>query len=165
MRKKFYDIDKPIYKCETIKGNFGIVLNQELIKKILFPGYWNEAESLSGSQSATVIKLKIDFDKYFSGENIDWGKKYALDIENTTPFRKKVWTVLQEIPYGKTMSYSEIASILNIKGCRAIGNACHYNNIPILIPCHRVISKNGNLCGFGAGLEWKEFLLNLEKHI
>jgi len=80
-----------------------------------------------------------------------------------TPFQKQVWEALREIPYGETRSYGEIAEqIGRQKACRAVGAANGKNPIPIIIPCHRVIGKNGKLTGFALGIEIKETLLRLE---
>ena len=79
-------------------------------------------------------------------------------------FQKQVWLELQKIPYGSTKSYKDIAEkIGKSKSQRAVGQACNKNNILIIIPCHRVISKNGDLNGFSCGLDIKEKLLSLEK--
>ncbi|HOO76222.1 MAG TPA: methylated-DNA--[protein]-cysteine S-methyltransferase, partial [Tepiditoga sp.] len=81
-----------------------------------------------------------------------------------TDFRKKVWKELQNIPYGETRSYGEIASATgNSKAGRAVGGANHNNPIAIIIPCHRVIGSDGSLTGYGGGPEIKKFLLNLEQ--
>lgn len=81
-----------------------------------------------------------------------------------TEFMKKVWTALQKIPYGETRTYEEIAKkIGSPKAARAVGMANHVNPIPIIIPCHRVIGKNGKLVGYALGMKKKEFLLELEK--
>lgn len=81
-----------------------------------------------------------------------------------TAFQWKVWAELQTIPYGETRSYGEIAAqIGNPKAARAVGMACSRNPVLMLIPCHRVIGRNGSLTGFGAGPEMKEVLLDLEK--
>lgn len=92
-------------------------------------------------------------------------KKFDLVLEpRGTDFQKKVWDVLREIPYGETRSYQEIAErIGSKKAARAVGMANHRNPIMIVIPCHRVIGKNGNLVGYAGGLDKKETLLNLEK--
>ncbi|MDO5305693.1 MAG: methylated-DNA--[protein]-cysteine S-methyltransferase, partial [bacterium] len=80
-----------------------------------------------------------------------------------TPFQKKVWAELLKIPYGKTVSYQDIAvSIGNPDACRAVGMANNKNPIPIFIPCHRVIGKNGNLTGYAGGLDCKQALLEIE---
>lgn len=81
-----------------------------------------------------------------------------------TPFQKKVWLELLKIPYGKTVSYQDIAvAIGNPKACRAVGMANNKNPIPIFIPCHRVIGKNGCLIGYAGGLDLKKSLLEIEQ--
>lgn len=80
-----------------------------------------------------------------------------------TKFMKEVWTALQEIPYGETKTYEQIAQrIGKPKAARAVGMANHRNPIPIIVPCHRVIGSNGKLVGYALGMEKKEFLLTLE---
>ena len=80
-----------------------------------------------------------------------------------TDFQQKTWKALMSIPPGKTVSYQDIANqIGNSKAVRAIGQAVHYNPLPILIPCHRVINKNGQLGGYAYGLERKIWLLQHE---
>ena len=81
-----------------------------------------------------------------------------------TAFQLRVWDALQEIPYGNTRTYGEIAAALgNPSAARAVGMACNKNPILLLIPCHRVIGKQGNPVGYAAGLDLKQELLNLEK--
>lgn len=81
-----------------------------------------------------------------------------------TEFQKKVWKALQNIEYGQTVSYGEIANIINSpKAYRAVGNANNKNKIAIIIPCHRVIGSNGNLTGYAGGLNIKKYLLELEQ--
>ena len=76
----------------------------------------------------------------------------------------KVWAALQEIPYGETATYGEIAArIGSPKACRAVGTANHNNPISIVIPCHRVIGASGSLTGYGGGLPAKAYLLEWEK--
>lgn len=86
-----------------------------------------------------------------------------LDLRGT-PFQLKVWAQLRAIPYGETASYGEIAKAAGIpKGARAVGMANHANPVLLMVPCHRVIGANGDLVGFGCGLELKQKLLDLEK--
>jgi AraC family transcriptional regulator of adaptative response/methylated-DNA-[protein]-cysteine methyltransferase len=81
-----------------------------------------------------------------------------------TPFQEKVWSQLQRIPYGQTMSYEGLADAVGVPGAqRAVGRANGQNRIAIVIPCHRVVNKSGKLGGYGGGLWRKEFLLNLER--
>jgi methylated-DNA-[protein]-cysteine S-methyltransferase len=95
------------------------------------------------------------------------GSRQQFDLEITlegTPFQKKVWQELRRIPFGQTASYQDIATrVGNAKACRAVGMANNKNPLPIIVPCHRVIGKNGSLTGFGGGLDIKKQLLDLEK--
>lgn len=94
------------------------------------------------------------------------GKRKVFDVPlnpKGTKFMKEVWTVLQQIPYGETRTYGQIAQrIGKPKAARAVGMANHRNSIPIIIPCHRVIGSNGKLVGYALGMEMKEILLKLE---
>ncbi len=95
------------------------------------------------------------------------GKRKEFDLPfqpRGTEFQEKVWKELCKVPYGKTATYQEIAErIGNEKACRAVGMACGKNPIFIVIPCHRIIGKNGNLTGYAEGLEMKQKLLLLER--
>jgi methylated-DNA-[protein]-cysteine S-methyltransferase len=93
-------------------------------------------------------------------------KEFALPVNpKGTEFQKKVWTLLQQIPFGKTMSYQELALIYgDVLAIRAIAAANGKNPIAIIIPCHRVIGKNGSLTGYAGGLERKKWLLELESN-
>ncbi len=91
-------------------------------------------------------------------------KQFDLPLSITgTTFQKQVWTALSKLPYGKTLSYSELANqIKRPKAVRAVANAVAVNKLAIVIPCHRIIGANGTLTGYAGGLKRKEFLLNLE---
>lgn len=81
-----------------------------------------------------------------------------------TEFQRSVWRGLQTIPYGRTMSYGEMAAqVGNPKACRAVGLANGRNPVAVIVPCHRVIGANGTLTGFGGGLDRKEWLLKHEQ--
>jgi methylated-DNA-[protein]-cysteine S-methyltransferase len=104
----------------------------------------------------TICQLQA----YFRGELKDFSLPLALD---GTPFQLSVWKNLLAIPYGKTISYGQLADrIRQPKAVRAVGLANGQNPIPIVIPCHRVIGSNGKLTGYGGGLPVKEKLLALE---
>ena len=94
------------------------------------------------------------------------GKRKKFDVPldiNGTTFQKQVWNALLKIPYGKTISYMEVATLIaRPKAARAVGTACGKNNIPIIIPCHRVLATNNKLGGFSGGLNIKKQLLKLE---
>lgn len=100
---------------------------------------------------------------YFAGELIEF--KLPL-VMRGTKFQKQVWQELQNIPFGVTISYGELAQrVGNPKSSRAVGAANGRNPISIIVPCHRVIGANGKLTGYGGGMERKEWLLAHEsKH-
>lgn len=98
---------------------------------------------------------------YFAGELFDFDLK--LNPQGTA-FQQKVWRALREIPYGRTISYGELARrIGNPAASRAVGLANGANPLPIVIPCHRVIGSNGKLTGYGGGMPNKQMLLDLER--
>ncbi len=125
-------------------------------------------ESIHADYNTIPIKSSQPFKKiikqlqeYFSGKR----KKFniPLDLSSGTLFQQKVWKTLLEIPYGKTESYKWVArQIRKPKATRAVGNANGKNPIPIIIPCHRVVSSDGGLGGYSAGLHNKRKLLKLE---
>lgn len=103
----------------------------------------------------------IQLDEYIQGKRTTFSLPFKL---TGTPFQLAVWKELQNIPYGQTTSYKEIAQKINKpKAYRAVGMANNKNPLPIIIPCHRVIGSNGKLIGYAGGLNLKNYLLELEK--
>ena len=106
-------------------------------------------------------ELREQLSEYFDG------RRQAFDLELETagsPFQRRVWRALQEIPYGETISYGQLARrIGQPTAVRAVGLANGSNPIAIIVPCHRVIGANGTLTGYGGGLPTKARLLDLEK--
>ncbi len=119
----------------------------------------NEKEQ--GIRSELSDKTVLQLEEYFDGRR----KEFDIPIKlRGTEFQKRVWNELLKIPYGKTVSYKDIAiKIGNPKACRAVGMANHNNPILIIVPCHRVINENKKLGGYALGLELKRRLLELEK--
>ncbi len=139
-------------------------------------GLWFNGQKYFCNINGKIIrkdKLKIFnitknwLDKYFKGENPDI-KNIPLKLIGTD-FQKKVWTILHKIPYGTTTTYGNIAKQIakqnNITkmSAQAVGGAVGHNPIAIIIPCHRVIGKNGKLTGYAAGIDKKQKLLELEQ--
>lgn len=95
------------------------------------------------------------------------GKRQQLDFPIRmvgTPFQQRVWRALQQIPYGTTRTYGEIATAIgNPRASRAVGMACNKNPLLLIVPCHRVIGANGKLTGFAYGMNAKRWLLELEE--
>lgn len=111
--------------------------------------------------SELVALVFRQLDEYFAGVRTGFDFPYRMD---GTPFQKKVWRALCDIPYGHTRSYKEIAEVIGSpKACRAVGMANHRNPIFIAVPCHRVIGSDGSLTGYGGGLDMKRALLELER--
>ncbi len=113
-------------------------------------------------QGGTICSMAADqLTAYFAGER----QTFELPLSpQGTPFQQIVWKVLQDIPYGKTISYGELAQRIDRPSAsRAVGAANGQNPLPIVIPCHRVIGSNGSLTGYGGGLHRKETLLKLER--
>ncbi len=102
------------------------------------------------------------FKRYFEGQKEDF-TSLALDFIVGTPYHRKVWLEARKIPYGQTATYKSLAHRLKHKGYRSVGQAMSRNPLLIIIPCHRVVGSDGGLTGFGLGLEFKEYLLRLEK--
>lgn len=118
-------------------------------------------KEISGKKTKLTDKVFNQIIEYFQGKRKSFDFKYEL---RGTEFQKKVWNALLEIPYGETRSYQEIAEMIgNKKASRAVGMANNRNPITIVVPCHRVIGKNGKLVGYFGGVEMKESLINIEK--
>jgi len=120
------------------------------------PGDWIRA-------SEPLALARVQLEQYFAGERV----AFDLPLHPLgTPFQLSVWRELARIPYGATASYGEIAKrIDNPTAGRAVGAANGRNPLPIIVPCHRVIGRDGSLTGFVGGLPTKQFLLALELRI
>ena len=116
------------------------------------------------NEAATALPIILEtiqwLDDYFAG-------KRPCDVPRLTPqgtaFQQRVWQTLLTIPYGKTVSYGELARMVGCKSAQAVGQAVGANPIALLIPCHRFISANGQLGGYAYGTEIKKQLLELEQ--
>lgn len=105
-------------------------------------------------------KLAGQLDAYFAGKRRQFN--ISIDLRGTL-FQRQVWEALCDIPYGQTRSYGQIAEAIGRRGAaRAVGRAVGTNPVSIVVPCHRVIGSNGELTGYGGGLERKAALLDLE---
>lgn len=150
-------MEKFLFYYPTIIGNIGIEASDLGVHHI----YFTEQDlPYQNIETELIRKTCIQLDEYFEGKRI----KFELPlICEGTKFQKEVWNKLIEIPYGETRSYQNIAIDLNNpNACRAVGMANNKNPIPIIIPCHRVIGKNGTLVGYAGGLDIKNKLLTIE---
>ena len=151
---------------ESPIGQLILIANESNLVGIKF-GYKKEEELPVNfvKQDIHLIlrNTEIQLDEYFRGKR----QKFELPLSMSgTDFQKKVWGKLLDIPFGETISYQELAKkIGDKKKARAVGSANGKNPIPIIVPCHRVIAKDGSLGGFGGGVPIKRYLLELEKII
>ncbi len=108
-----------------------------------------------------ITETKKQLKEYFQGKRKEFHVPLSLD---GTEFQKKTWVSLQSIPFGKTLSYGEQAMLLgDVSKVRAVGTANGRNPISIIVPCHRVIGKDGSLTGYAGGISIKEKLLMIEQ--
>lgn len=143
---------------KTSEGYWLVRANDDYISSIDFDKNKPQIEIKANIITNSLIRQLI---AYFEGHTINFD--VPLGMEEYTDFQKSVWNALLEVPYGTTISYSILAKRLgNTNSVRAVANANAKNPFPIVVPCHRVIGKNGDLTGYAHGLELKAYLLELE---
>jgi methylated-DNA-[protein]-cysteine S-methyltransferase len=121
---------------------------------------WQPAKGQTGRAAEVLAEAIRQLDAYFAGELTEFDLALA---PTGTPFQQRVWTALRAITFGDTASYSEIARRISAPDAvRAVGSANGRNPLSIVVPCHRVIGANGDLTGFGGGIERKRWLLRHE---
>ena len=115
----------------------------------------------AADESPLLLQAQTQILEFFSGTR----REFSLPLApRGTPFQRRVWNALAQIPYGETRSYAQVAAVIgNPKACRAVGNAANRNPLLLLIPCHRVTGASGALTGYAGGLERKQALLALER--
>ena len=143
---------------ETIKSPIGQLVIKADEEAIISIEISDANENNNGNEitSEAVRQLK----QYFKGVR----KSFDLPLKfNTTPFRKRVYEALLNVPYGSTVSYRDLTYMAgNRRGFQATGQAMHFNPIMIVVPCHRVINSDGSIGGYGSHLDIKKYLLNME---
>lgn len=149
---------KTILFVQTDLGPVGIAEENGAVTDLFFRG--EAAPAAVAGETPLLREAARQIEEYLAGERT----RFELPLAPAgTPFQKRVWEALQAIPYGETRSYQAVAeSIGQPKACRAVGLANNRNPISIVIPCHRVIGKDGSLVGYGGGLAIKERLLRME---
>lgn len=150
-------------------GGITMASDGEALTGLWFDGQKYYADTLAEGHEerdlAVFAQTKKWLDLYFRGEEPDFTPPLRM---RTTPFRRAVWELLLDIPYGKTMTYGEIAKRLAARrglshmSAQAVGGAVGHNAISLIIPCHRVIGSDGSLTGYAGGTDKKAWLLELE---
>lgn len=159
------------WKYKTPQGFSDMIMNSdgEYLTGLYFEGTDNESECcLNGVEKELPIFSETCkwLDIYFGGKEPDFTPAFRVD--SITPFRKDVQEIMLKIPFGKTVTYGDIAKeIADIRGiekmsAQAVGGAVGWNPICIIVPCHRVVGAGGKLTGYGGGMKNKIALLELE---
>ena len=140
---------------ETPIGPLTLVADGEALVEARFGGFPISHES------PVLDVAERELKEYFAR------KRFAFDVPlapQGTPFQLRVWEEVRKIPYGETRAYIDIARALgNEKACRAVGRANNRNPLPLFVPCHRVIGRDGALVGYAGGMAAKKWLLRLER--
>ena len=136
-------------------GELTLVASETALTEVHFPR--RLAGRVARGENAILQRAAAQLAEYFAGKRTSFDLPLAMD---GTEFERSVWNLLRDIPYGATTSYGDLARRLGApKDARAVGAANGKNPIPIIVPCHRVIGANGDLTGFGGGLDTKRWLL------
>lgn len=138
---------------------------QKILQQLTAQAHYIQSKDLADSvdDDAKVLRNTISqLDEYINGQRQVFD--IPLDLSTGTPFQQTVWEALLKIPYGKTISYAQLANhIGQPTACRAVANANGKNPISLIIPCHRVIASDGKLGGYTGGIEIKQTLLDIEQ--
>ena len=125
------------------------------------PPQGEPTSNLAGA-SPLLASALLQIAEYLQGQRRSFD--LPLHLEGS-PFFKQVWSELQKVPYGSVLTYGALgARAGNPRASRAVGTAMNRNLLPLLVPCHRVVAAGGKLGGFGCGVEWKRWLLKLERN-
>ena len=145
-------------------GPLSLVSDGQALAALAFENHSKPLQPLAEAEpgsDAVLDEARRQLDAYFAGHI----KRFDLPLApRGTVFQQRVWMALREIPYGKTCSYGELATVVGApKAVRAVGGANGCNPLSIIVPCHRVIGADGTLTGFGGGIDRKRFLLTHEQ--
>lgn len=145
-------------QIETPVGYLGLGEEEGALVRLYLPN--TPQPRLASRETPLLTRAREELMEYLRGER----RSFTLPLRpEGTPFQQRVWEALQAIPWGETRTYGDIARAAQCpRGFRAVGMACNRNPLPILIPCHRVVSVDGALTGYAGGLELKRQLLELE---
>jgi len=145
----------------TIVGDITVYSQDDYITNISFCKDENDDLNVIPGMSQGLSEAIVQLDQYLNGNLTEFSLQIACEA---TEFEQTVWTEICKVPYGETISYKELAKRCgNPKAYRAVANACGRNIIPIIIPCHRIISSSGAIGGYKWDIEVKKKLLQLEK--
>jgi methylated-DNA-[protein]-cysteine S-methyltransferase len=152
---------------ETPIGVITLVGDGEALTGLYFPGHWYMPPvSTFGPQVAAEADVVFSAAATQLGEYL-LGERTSFDLPTSSrgdTFQEQVWALLADIPFGTTTTYGDLAARLGDTSlAQQVGKAVGHNPLCIIVPCHRVVGKNGNLTGYAGGLKRKQFLLELEQ--
>jgi len=149
-------IDSPL-------GQLTLVARDGVLSGLYFPGHWYPPgrDQLGARSERGFERAERELAEYFAGE------RTGFELPTTAAgdeFQRRVWALIERIPYGETTTYGEMAAALGDPIlARRVGGAVGRNPLSVIVPCHRVVGKDGKLTGYAGGLERKRFLLELER--
>jgi methylated-DNA-[protein]-cysteine S-methyltransferase len=153
--------------ASTAIGDLTFVASDDALIGIYFPQHWvgleraNRGEEVPLHSDPVLSDAAVQLGEYLAGERTTFTIKTAAEGDE---FQKRVWAILEEIPFGQTVTYGDIAEKLGDKAlARVVGKAVGSNPLSIIVPCHRVVGAGGKLTGYAGGLERKQRLLALEE--
>jgi methylated-DNA-[protein]-cysteine S-methyltransferase len=152
---------------DTKLGEITLVASDAAIVGIYYPGHWVKPErglvgdDVNADLDPVLSVAAEQLHEYFAGERREFDLPTSAQGD---PFQERVWAMLREIPFGETVTYGELAERIGSRAlARKVGQAVGYNPLSIIVPCHRVVGKDGKLTGYAGGLKRKQFLLDLEE--
>lgn len=155
---------------ESPIGGITLASNGQKLTGLWFDGQKYFADNLPREHKEKELSIfeqtKIWLDIYFSGNAPSFTPPVAMD--GISPFRKRVWEIMLDIPFGQTLTYGKIAKQIEAEtgkkvSAQAVGGAVGHNSVSLVIPCHRVVGTNGSLTGYAGGIDKKIWLLTMEK--
>jgi methylated-DNA-[protein]-cysteine S-methyltransferase len=155
--------------ARTRLGELTLVASDGKLTGIYFPHHWVKperaalGEEVELADDLLLTEVARQLEQYLAGERVTFDLPLALDGDE---FQQRVWAMLDEIPFGETTTYGELAERLGDKTlAQQVGKAVGHNPLSIVVPCHRVVGKDGKLTGYAGGLKRKQFLLELEEPV
>ncbi len=152
---------------ETQLGTLTLVASDNAVTGLYFPRHWYKpagesfGEQVELSSDSLLSLAAVEVNEYLAGA------RTSFNVPTKTfgdPFQERIWALLNDIPFGETRTYGELAEQIGDKSlAQAVGKAVGLNPLSVIVPCHRVVGKNGKLVGYAGGLARKQFLLDLEK--
>ena len=155
-------VDSPVGPLTLVAAD-GALVGLYMTEQRHLPARERLGEPADDPDGAPFAEAAAQLQEYFDGERTGFDLRIALD---GTPFQRRVWAAPQDIPYGQTISYGQLADrIGQPSASRAVGLANGKNPVGIIVPCHRVVGADGGLTGYGGGIERKRYLLAHEQRV